>query len=183
MFVEPCCINRQLPKIIMEDARYFQTNGDIRIIDFVGCLSSIYFKRHTVIIIVVPKIDIYTLRQLRLTLETARNEDGGIQALMILTKEDQTYLVKSQMSGLDCMMYAYHPMVLDGVMACMEESMNIIIQGAMLTQLDNSLCQYACSADIEQDRIKECLSGILPKFRIYATIKSNNQYIQKILNL
>ena len=183
MFVEPCCINRQLPKIIMEGSRYFQTNGDIRIIDFLGCLSSIYYKRHTVMIIVVPEIDITTLIQLRKTLDTSRREGGGIEALMLLTKEDQTALIKSQMNGLYCITYAHHPMVLDGLMVCMEESMNIIIQGAMLTQIDKSLCQYACSTDTEQKRTNECLSGILPKFRIYDTIKSNNQFIQKILNL
>ena len=127
--------------------------------------------------------------KLRITLEASRGVGGGIESFMLLTKEDQTELVKSIMNGMDCVIYAHHPMILDGLMVCMEDSMNIIIQGAMLTQRDDSLCQYACSADTGyvsdkgNNRIKECLSGILPKFRIYSTIKSNNQYIQKILNL
>ena len=115
MYIEPCCVDRQLPNLLQSNVGqpvFFQTSGDITIARFmqaVSCMVDAPF----VMLLQVPTVDSDTLNTIRYYFQ--REWQGG---LLLLTHDDQTEQVRSALGDvIDRVQYAYDPLVIDGQIA------------------------------------------------------------------
>lgn len=144
MYIEPCCVDRQLPNLLQGNVGqpvFFQTSGDITIARFmqaVSCMVDAPF----VMLLQVPTVDSDTLNTIRYYFQ--RGWQGG---LLLLTHDDQTEQVKAALGDvIDRVQYAYDPLVVDGQIAFAsltgDKIKSVILQGAMLDKKDFSLSLY-----------------------------------------
>lgn len=178
--IEPCCCERQLPQLIksrMKDGEafaFFATNGDVLLSHLLKSVSYLAGSQHR-LLIALPEIDIDGLRVLAHFLQR-----GWTQELQIVTREVQDELIREELAEyIEKIQYAADPMVLDGMMAIMPikneelrikrgeaERPSVIIQGAVLTKVDFSLCHYAIYCGKSEEVINGAISPLLAKLHV-----------------
>ena len=183
--IEPCCCERQLPQLIksrMKDGEafaFFATNGDVLLSHLLKSVSYLAGNQHR-LLIALPEIDIEGLRVLAHFLGR-----GWTQELQIVTREVQDELIRAELSEyIEKIQYAADPMVLDGMMAIMPSEVRgegrgvreypakpgtnrtVIIQGAVLTKVDFSLCHYAIYCGKSEEVINGAISPLLAKLHV-----------------
>ena len=192
-YIEPCCIDRQLPGLIKQSRAgfcFFQTNGDVTLEKFLGAVSHMAsgVGGH-VLMLTVPEVDIPMLRTLAYYFRR-----GWTQALLLLTREAQTALIESELADyLASVHYAADPLIIDGQLAIMEvkaqaeaESVAsaavpqqpakaLIIQGAMLSQPDFSLSLYAAWLGTDTDTIRAALDPAIAKLKTKPILDRSQQ--------
>ncbi|MCR5578733.1 MAG: hypothetical protein K6F74_05925 [Prevotella sp.] len=192
-YIEPCCIDKQLPKV-MKEAKggfcFFQTSGDVTLEKLLGAVSRLAGDEH-VIVLTVPEVDVMMLRTLAYYFRR-----GWTQALLLLTQRSQKELVESELSGyLDRVHYAVDPLVLDSQLAIIGcdtkdtkgsgtfVSLSLVIQGAMLSQADFSLSLYAAWLGNDKDVLLQAIDPVIAKLKMKAVIDHYDQAcIGHILN-
>ena len=119
-YIEPCCIDRQLPGLIKQSRAgfcFFQTSGDVTLEKLLGAVSHMAsgVGGH-VLMLTVPEVDIPMLRTLAYYFRR-----GWTQALLLLTREAQTALIESELADyLASVHYAADPLIIDGQLAIIE---------------------------------------------------------------
>ena len=192
-YIEPCCIDRQLPGLIKQSRAgfcFFQTSGDVTLEKLLGAVSHMAsgVGGH-VLMLTVPEVDIPMLRTLAYYFRR-----GWTQALLLLTREVQTALIEGELADyLASVHYAADPLIIDGQLAIMEvkaqaeaESVAsaavpqqpakaLIIQGAMLSQPDFSLSLYAAWLGTDTDTIRAALDPAIAKLKTKPLIDRSQQ--------
>ena len=207
-YIEPCCIDRQLPGLIKQSRAgfsFFQTSGDVTLEKLLGAVSHMAsgVGGH-VLMLTVPEVDIPMLRTLAYYFRR-----GWTQALLLLTREAQTALIESELADyLASVHYAADPLIIDGQLAIMEvkaqgeadtaqaeaESVAsaavpqqpakaLIIQGAMLSQPDFSLSLYCAWLGTDPDTIRAALDPAIAKLKTKPLIdRSQQPLIARVLD-
>lgn len=192
MYIEPCCVGRQLPNLLRENAGnvvFFQTSGDVTIAQFMEAVSCMVQAPY-VMLLQVPEIDEATLKTIRYYFQ--RDWQGG---LLLLTHDDQSEQVKTILADyLDRIQYAYDPLVADGQIAfarlTTDGISSVIIQGAMLGAKDFSLslyagyCGYSCQC-AERASInvwRSATSAAIAKLRTRPTIKATHALVTSVVD-
>lgn len=199
MYIEPCCIDRQLPSLLKRhagNAVFYQTSGDITVLRYLQAVSSMVDDPFT-LLLVIPEID-------RSTLQTIRyyHQRGWLAALLLLTTSDQSGLVKDVLGSdlLSSSQYACDPLVADGLLAFLGKSKRsaihndillrkqVIIQGAMLAENDFSLSLYAGSYSTGNDRTasekdiwQSATAAVISKLRLKPVISSEDSVVKEAL--
>lgn len=192
-YIEPCCIDRQLPGLIKQSRAgfcFFQTSGDVTLEKLLGAVSHMAsgVGGH-VLMLTVPEVDIPMLRTLAYYFRR-----GWTQALLLLTREAQTALIESELADyLASVHYAADPLIIDGQLAIMEvkaqaeaESVAsaavpqqpakaLIIQGAMLSQPDFSLSLYTAWLGSDTDTIRAAIDPAIAKLKTKPLIDRSQQ--------
>lgn len=198
-YIEPCCIDRQLPGLIKQSRAgfcFFQTNGDVTLEKLLGAVSHMAsgVGGH-ILMLTVPEVDIPMLRTLAYYFRR-----GWTQALLLLTREAQTALIESELADyLASVHYAADPLIIDGQLAIMEvkaqteadtaqaeaESVAsavpqqpakaLIIQGAMLSQPDFSLSLYAAWLGSDTDTIRAAIDPAIAKLKTKPLLDRSQQ--------
>ena len=203
MWVQPCCIHNELPKLLREAKGgfcFFQTNGDCTLSKVLNAVSSMVGNDGHVMVLTVSEVDVMMLR----TLEQYLRREWS-KAVLLLTAKSQETLVRSELGGyLKRVHYAVDPMVVDGQIALIgcrkgdtdgdsaltgvnSEGVNsekcLIIQGAMLGQVDFSLSLYAAWLGKDKEVVKSAINPIVAKLKTKAVIDHHEQPdIARILN-
>ena len=130
-YIEPCCIDRQLPGLIKQSRAgfcFFQTSGDVTLEKLLGAVSHMASGAGGhILILTVPEVDIPMLRTLAYYFRR-----GWTQALLLLTREVQTALIESELADyLASVHYAADPLIIDGQLAI------------KMQLLENALYKYA----------------------------------------
>ena len=206
-YIEPCCIDRQLPVLIKQSRAgfcFFQTNGDVTLEKLLGAVSHMASGAGGhVLMLTVPEVDIPMLRTLAYYFRR-----GWTQALLLLTREAQTALIESELADyLASVHYAADPLIIDGQLAIMEvkaqgeadtaqaeaESLAsaavpqqpakaLIIQGAMLSQPDFSLSLYAAWLGSDTDTIRAALDPAIAKLKTKPLLdRSQHPQVARVL--
>lgn len=155
MYIEPCCVDRQLPSLLRQNKGngvFFQTSGDVTVTRFMQAVSCMVEPKFAMLL-AIPEIDRPTLQTIRYYF--TRDWQG---ALLLLTQKDQTELVRDVMSDvIDNVQYAFHDSVADGMVAFLGKDIaksfpslsfqreHVIIQGAMLLEKDPALTLYSAA--------------------------------------
>lgn len=183
MYIEPCCIDKQLPALIRRSQGgfcFFQTNGDCdlkKLLDSVSHMAS-GVGGH-VLVLTVPEVDITMLRTLAYYFRR-----GWTRALLLLTRAVQTELIQTELADyIDHIHYAADPLIIDGQLAILsaltvpvvrqahqpdtvpEPVEGLIIQGAMLSQPDFSLSLYTAWLGTDRDIIRSAIDPAIAKLK------------------
>ena len=176
MYIEPCCIDKQLPALIRRSQGgfcFFQTNGDCdlkKLLDSVSHMAS-GVGGH-VLVLTVPEVDITMLRTLAYYFRR-----GWTRALLLLTRAVQTELIQTELADyIDHIHYAADPLIIDGQLAILststvpepaegQGSSGLIIQGAMLSQPDFSLSLYSAWLGTDRDIIRSAIDPAIAKLK------------------
>ena len=176
MYIEPCCIDKQLPALIRRSQGgfcFFQTNGDCdlkKLLDSVSHMAS-GVGGH-VLVLTIPEVDITMLRTLAYYFRR-----GWTRALLLLTRAVQTELIQTELADyIDHIHYAADPLIIDGQLAILststvpepaegQGSSGLIIQGAMLSQPDFSLSLYSAWLGTDRDIIRSAIDPAIAKLK------------------
>ena len=182
MYIEPCCIDKQLPALIRRSQGgfcFFQTNGDCdlkKLLDSVSHMAS-GVGGH-VLVLTLPEVDITMLRTLAYYFRR-----GWTRALLLLTRAVQTELIQTELADyIDHIHYAADPLIIDGQLAILsaltvpepaegrepaegQGSSGLIIQGAMLSQPDFSLSFYTAWLGTDRDIIRSAIDPAIAKLK------------------
>ena len=184
-YIEPCCIDRQLPGLIKQSRAgfcFFQTSGDVTLEKLLGAVSHMASGAGGhILMLTVPEVDIPMLRTLAYYFRR-----GWTQALLLLTREAQTALIESELADyLASVHYAADPLIIDGQLAIIESVASaavpqqpakaLIIQGAMLSQPDFSLSLYAAWLGSDTDTIRAAIDPAIAKLKTKPLIDRSQQ--------
>ena len=193
MYIEPCCIDKQLPALIRRSQGgfcFFQTNGDCdlkKLLDSVSHMAS--GGGGHVLVLTIPEVDITMLRTLAYYFRR-----GWTRALLLLTRAVQTELIQTELADyIDHIHYAADPLIIDGQLAILststvpepaegQGSSGLIIQGAMLSQPDFSLSLYTACLTTDRDIIRSAIDPAIAKLKAKPQIDhSQHQEVARIL--
>lgn len=176
MYIQPCCIEKELPELMRKQPfAFFQSNGDWATADLMKAVSCMV--PHALCLLAMPEIDVFLLRTLRTYLSK-----GWYRGLVLVTAEPQAELVKSEMGGmLPLVTYANHNQVQDGLLALTDFGKFLVVQGAMLTEKDFSLCQYAGYFGTDSKMFASAVEAVSARAKMGAFVKSANEDIRSFL--
>ena len=177
MYIQPCCIEKELPQLLKQHPFcFFQSNGDWTTQDLMKAVSCLV--NHAVVLLAIPEVDVYLLRTLRTYLSK-----GWYRGLVLVTAEPQGELVKAEMgSMLPLVTYANHHQVQDGLLALTDFGKFLVVQGAMLTEKDFSLCQYAGYYGTDGKVFASAVEAVSARAKMGAFIVSPHEDIRSLLN-
>jgi len=172
MYIEPCCIDRQLPTLIRDSKGgfcFFQTSGDCTLQKLLDAVSRMAGDNGHVLVLTVGEVDEPMLRTLAYYFRR-----GWTRALLLLTATAQTELVERELAPyMDRVHYAADPLVIDGQVAVVgcptgdatAPAKTLIIQGAILGKADFSLSLYAAWLGTNADIIRSALDPAIAKLK------------------
>lgn len=177
MYIQPCCIEKELPELMRKQPfSFFQSNGDWTVRDLLKSVGQLV--PHAVCLLAIPEADVFLLRTLRTYLTK-----GWLRGLVLVTAEPQGELVKAEMSSmLPLVTYANHDQVQDGLLALTDFGRFLVVQGAMLTEKDFSLCQYAGYYGPGSQVFASAVEAVSARAKMGAFIKSPHADIKSLLD-
>lgn len=148
MFLEPCCIENQLPQLLRRELgnALFQTNGDVtieKLMQAACCMASGGFGEYW---IVVREADIVLMRTLAHWIDR-----GWIRRLCLLTETDQRTLVASELGTERMKLTDYgwrEGLAASQLFCCIGERETIVVQGEMMLQAATTARVTAYSASV-----------------------------------
>lgn len=148
MFLEPCCIENQLPQLLRRERgnALFQTNGDVTIEKLMSaacCMASGGFGEYW---IVVREADIVLMRTLAHWIDR-----GWIRRLCLLTETDQRTLVASELGTERMKLTDYgwrEGLAASQLFCCIGDRETIVVQGEMMLQAATTARVTAYSASV-----------------------------------
>lgn len=176
MYIQPCCIDKELPALLRAQPHcFFQSNGDWVIDDLLKGIGSLVPS--AVALIAMPEVDVYTLRLLR----TYLSKDW-FRAVVLITGEAQTTLVEEELSGyVGRYTYATNAQVMDGLVALTDFTNHLVVQGPVLTEKDFSLCQFAAYYGREAASFYQATEALIAKVKTGAIHPPVNLVIKRLL--
>ena len=180
MYIEPCCIDRQLPKALRDSKSgfvFFQTNGDVTVTKLLNATASMVAPDNLTLVLVMPEIEITSLR-----LMAHYFRQGWIRALLVLTQLPQQDLILSELEDYkDRVHVAADPMVIDGQVAVIGQAVEgqpvrgMVIQGAMLPQPDFALSLYTAWVGNGSEVLLWALDAVIAKLNTKALTSTTDQ--------
>ncbi len=148
MFLEPCCIENQLPQLLRRERgnALFQTNGDVtieKLMQAACCMASGGFGEYW---IVVREADIVLMRTLAHWIDR-----GWIRRLCLLTEADQRTLVANELGTERMKLTDYgwrEGLAASQLFCCIGERETIVVQGEMMLQAATTARVTAYSASV-----------------------------------
>lgn len=176
MYIQPCCIDRELPALMRQSPfSFFQSNGDWLLADLLKGTGSLI--SNAVALIAMPETDIYTLRLLRTHLAK-----DWLRAVVLITGTPQASLVATAMEGCeDRLLYASNSQVMDGLVALTDFTRHVVVQGPVLTEKDFSLCQFAAYYGIDPAPFYQATEALIAKVKTGALQPVGNPDILRLL--
>lgn len=175
-YIEPCCIDKQLPPVLKQPFAFFQSGGDWTVAELMKAASFLVEK--AVCVLVIPEVDVFLLRKLNTFLVKKWYE-----GVVLLTNTNQADLVLSEFgSNIPRVHYATSPQVADGQFALTNFSNHLLIQGPMLLEKDFILSNYSSSMSSYSELFKAGLEAAIPKLRLHPIIESGNEKVKELLD-
>jgi len=175
-YIEPCCIDKQLPPVLKQPFAFFQSGGDWTVIDLMKAAS--YLVEKAVCVLVIPEVDVFLLRKLNTYLVK-----GWYEGVVLLTNTNQADLVLSEFgSNISQVHYATSAQVADGQFALTNFSNHLLVQGPMLLEKDFILSNYSSYSGGSSSLFKAALEAAIPKLRLHPLIESDNEQVKNLLD-
>lgn len=164
-YVEPCCCDRQLPRLLREQGMaFFQTSGDVTVkhlMKSVGCMV----ENGCTMWLMIPSVDVALMRLIRHWFDR-----GWIARLKILTREDCGDVVAAETgrsagetagtttASVEC---GYDDKLTGGLLAFDDGKRAVVIQGDMLTEVAPGMKLYAgCFGKSDGEKVKGMMDAV-----------------------
>ena len=147
MYIEPCCIHKQLPPVIVgHDACYFHSGGDITLSKMLPVISTLV-PQSTLTLCLVHAPDVFTLRALNALIAS-----NCINQVEVICSENCAALFKTEVPAFSAPLPDKVPFtfVLDSTnathMLCMaNDSAHVVINGYLPITPANRFITYSCT--------------------------------------
>lgn len=163
MIVEPCCAKRQLPEVMNAGDRFFQTSGDVLMTKFIDAAVPMEKSKYTKFFLSCAELDYGTLAEIKGYLLS-----GYFGSAVILTRKANIPEKHKYDTDIEII---EDPMIIDGLMAFIGVFKSIIIQGAMLAEVDLSICLYSCYYGNDEQIINTAIAPLIS--RVHLAKKKN----------
>lgn len=164
-YIEPCCCDRQLPRLLREQGMaFFQTSGDVTVkhlMKSVGCMV----ENGSTMWLMIPSVDVALMRLIRHWFDR-----GWIARLKILTREDcgdvvtaETERPAGETAGTTTasVEYGQDDKLTGGLLAFDDGAKTIVIQGDMLTDITPGMKLYAgCFGKSDGEKVKGMMDAV-----------------------
>lgn len=175
MYIEPCCIDKDLPPIVRQGFAFFQSNGDWTVQKLMSAVSHVVPS--SVCVLVLPSVDVALLRVINHYLSR-----GWYKAVVILTAENHEEMVRNELSGfLSKVHYAVDNHVVDGQFILYSKEMWLVIQGALLLESDWSVCNYASAYGTSSQLLHQATDALVPMLKLRALITSEDEDVRAFI--
>lgn len=187
MYLEPCCIVKELPKLLKgntfrdktgrtRNAVCFQSGGDWTVTDLLKAVTCLADKG--ILILAMPEVDENLLR----TLSTYLSREW-CKELMLVTREGQEQLVRESLAGhLDNVTYSVNKGLYEGFLGLSNGLKYVAVNGPMLLDKDFSICQYSAMYGDDPDIIYSATDAFRPLLRMNSVIKGGGPLTVEFLN-
>jgi len=161
MYIEPCCIDSQLPKLLREHPMvFFQSNGDWNVSKLMKAVACMVDGHD--ILLALPEVDIDLLRFLYYWFGR-----GWINHLSLITTNDQSDLIRQELPDrLKNISYCYDWLIIDSLICLYGEKNSLVIQGPMLLKTDYSLSLYSAYFGKDNNMVSQAVEPFESKLRI-----------------
>ena len=178
MYVEPCCIDRQLSELLRHRAfAFFQASGDCTAVHFLNAVSAMA-EGVRVLLMVIPEVDIPLLRVLRHYFV-----QNWYEGVILLTREVQTEMIRNELEGFTGRVaYGCNQSVTDGFFTVLGSERSVCVQGPLLLAPDFTTCAYAAYKGNDKELLTGALDTYLPKTRLSALIEPEDERVSDILS-
>jgi len=162
-YIEPCCCDRQLPRLLREQGMaFFQTSGDVTVkhlMKSVGCMV----ENGSTMWLMIRSVDVALMRLIRHWFDR-----GWIARLKILTREDCGDMVKDEMAAVmqkhteqTVVEYGQDDKMTGGLLAFDDGARAVVIQGDMLTEVAPGMKLYAgCFGKSDGEKVKGMMDAV-----------------------
>lgn len=176
MYVQPCCINKDIPELLKENRlAFFQSNGDWMCSDLLGAVT--WMVPEGVLVLSAPSVDVFFLRILARYLG-----NNWCKAVLLATGESHTEDVKQILGEwLHRVQYVCNERFQDGLLALANGKNYLNIQGPMLMENDFTLCQYAGCYSVNNRFFYQSTEAVLSALKTSAFIRAEVQEVQALL--
>ena len=180
-YIEPCCAERQLPALIKRGGFcFFSTNGDVTLDILMKAVSYLAGDSHT-LLLSMPSLGEKTLRTL--THYLSRDWMRGCCLLSADTADFQLITdILGTFASQGRVTYACDPLILDSLAAFIGTSKAVVLQGAMLSDIDYSLCHYAAWYGSDASVLQQATDPLIAKLRIKASIHASADAVKQVLS-
>lgn len=163
MYIEPCCADRQLPRLLRAGGRFFQTSGDVsarRLLTAASWLCG----RKLALTLLMPSVDAPLLRTL-----AHYFSQGWLTRLSLLTQADQSALVTAHLPTVGAgqtISYGYDKMLSSGLMLIEGDERTLFIQGPLLCDGQPfAYRMYAAVLSPTPEELESVMETVRPKIR------------------
>ena len=168
MYIEPCCADQQLPKLLKDCGGgpvMFQTNGDVTIGKFLSAVSyMVDTPQGGDMTIVIGEVNVALLRLMREWFKK-----GWLRSLTLLTTADQSELISTELADyMDRVTAVHDPLVIDHLLIFAGEKRTLLLQGALLTEVDFSLSLYTAYVGSDESIISSATDAVRAKVVVKA---------------
>lgn len=187
MYLEPCCIGKEIPKLLKEhtfkdkagktrNAVCFQSGGDWTVTDLMKAVICLADKG--LLILAIPQVDENLMR----TVSTYLSREW-CKELLLVTAEGQEELVRENLSGhLENVTYSVNKGLYEGFLGLSNGNKHLIVNGPMLLEKDFSICQYSAMYGDDPDIIYSATDAFRPLLRMNSVIKGSGALTETFLN-
>ncbi len=177
MYIQPCCIDRQLPEVLRKQKiSFFQSMGDWTTQDLMKAVSCLVME-DCVAIMAIYKVDVYLLRTLRTYLAK-----GWYKGVVLLTHDDQTELIKGELSAyLPKVCYAHNKQIYESAFQLTNGHQFLTIIGDLLLENDMHFHYYSASYDTNRERFYEMASPFFARVKTSPAIKAEDEWVNAVI--
>ena len=177
MYIQPCCINRELPELMRATPfTFFQSNGDWVLKDLMAAVG--FLVPECTCLIAIPEVDVFLLRVLNTYLMK-----GWYRSLVLLTHDNQEGLVREVLSvSMEKVTYACNKQLMDGAFALSNGKHHLLVQGPLLLEKDFTLCQYAGYFGSDAAVLYSGIESLTAKVKTGAFVRSEEEMCLRMLN-
>lgn len=158
MYIEPCCIQKQLPELLKEEVSHFHSNSDWTINELL--LTLLLCGQVDELTIVMPTVDVQLLRTLSFILD----HEEWVKHLTLITQGDELDEIIAQLQT-----YVYRVTIAEDTVCFRSISLksatkHIVIQGSI--NLEKSRSMQAFTVTTTEKLYNQFMETILPRMRV-----------------
>ena len=165
-YVEPCCADKQLPKLLRENANKivtFQTSGDVTVEKLLGAIGWLAGQTHE-LVLMMPDVDIKLLRHLCWMVRRGWTTKATLLLNDLCSMSDQEITAELIETG-GKVFVGFDKMVVGGLLMVTGKDGTVIIQGDMLTEVKAGLRLYAAYWGNSEEKIKMMSAAVKSRLK------------------
>lgn len=166
-YIEPCCANRQLPKLLREHENKiltFQTSGDVTVMKLMDAIGYMAGDTHEMILM-MPTVDVQVLRHLRWFVSRGWTTKATLLLNDACGMTDEEIIAEIVDTG-GKVLVVYDRMVCSGLLEMQGKDGTVIVQGDMLMSVRAGLRLYSAYFGSDGEKVKMMDGAVRSRLKV-----------------